>query len=63
MVAGFSEVLFEFDGGPGQLAIHGWNDPSVIGKSVSNGCIRMKNEDIAHLATLAPLGTPVTITA
>ena len=34
----------------GQLAIHGWYDPSVIGKAVSHGCIRMKNADILTLS-------------
>jgi lipoprotein-anchoring transpeptidase ErfK/SrfK len=34
-----------------------------MGKNVSNGCIRMRNEDITRLAELAPLGTPVEIVA
>lgn len=62
-VSGFSEVLERFAGGIGQIAIHGWNDPSAMGRNVSNGCIRMNNDDIARVAELAPLGTPVTITA
>lgn len=31
------------------LGIHGTNDPSSIGKSVSFGCIRLKNEDVELL--------------
>jgi lipoprotein-anchoring transpeptidase ErfK/SrfK len=62
-VSGFSDVLERFAGGIGQIAIHGWNDPSAMGRNVSNGCIRMNNDDIARVAELAPLGTPVTITA
>ena len=60
-VAGFSDVLMRFAGGNGQIAIHGWHDPSVVGKSVSNGCIRMSNESVTRVAQLVGLGTPVTI--
>jgi lipoprotein-anchoring transpeptidase ErfK/SrfK len=62
-ISGFSEVLKSFGGGRGQIAMHGWSDASVMGRNVSNGCIRMRNGDISHLATLAPLGTPVEIVA
>ncbi|WP_077620493.1 L,D-transpeptidase family protein [Bacillus sinesaloumensis] len=41
--------------------IHGTNDPSSIGKSVSRGCIRMYNQDVEELARLIPIGTPVII--
>ncbi len=57
----FSESLAAFDGGPAVIGIHGTNDPSSIGKSESNGCIRMYNQDIDKLAPLLPLGTPVEI--
>lgn len=62
-VAGFSEVLERFAGGIGQIAIHGWNDDSVMGTSASNGCVRMRNVDVARVAELSPLGTPVRIVA
>lgn len=62
-VAGFSDVLTDFGGGIGQIAIHGWSDESVIGQAVSNGCIRMPNGVIERLAPLAPVGTPVTVRA
>ena len=62
-IVGFSDVLKSFAGGRGQIAMHGWSDPSVMGKNVSNGCIRMRNADIVRLSELAPLGTPVEILA
>lgn len=62
-VAGFSEVFQTFGGGIGQIAIHGWNNDNVMGNDVSNGCVRMRNVDIAVVADLAPLGTPVQIVA
>ena len=57
----FSHVLYSFGGGPGQIGIHGTNDPSSIGRSVSHGCIRLANSNIARLARELPLGTPITI--
>jgi lipoprotein-anchoring transpeptidase ErfK/SrfK len=42
-------------------AIHGTNVPSSIGQSVSHGCVRLLNEDIAHLYQVVPVGTPVYI--
>jgi lipoprotein-anchoring transpeptidase ErfK/SrfK len=56
-----SEVLTEFAGGDGQVGIHGTNDPSSIGRDVSNGCIRVPNDVTAVLEDLLPLGTPVTV--
>lgn len=40
-------------------AIHGTNKPETIGRSVSHGCIRVRNEDIAKLYEIVPVGTPV----
>jgi len=62
-VSGYSDVLERFAGGIGQIAIHGWNDDSVMGSPSSNGCVRMRNDDIARVAALAPLGTPVRVVA
>ncbi len=45
----------------GGYGIHGTNNPSSIGKSVSNGCIRLQNEAINELYRLVPIGTPVRI--
>lgn len=41
--------------------IHGTNNPSSIGQSVSHGCVRMRNEDIERLFEMVPVGTPVFI--
>lgn len=62
-VAGFSDVLQSFGGGIGQIAIHGTNVPSSIGRSISNGCVRMDNDTLLRLVEIAPLGTPVDIIA
>lgn len=62
-LSGFSNVLESFNGGTGVIGIHGTNDPSSIGKEVSAGCIRLKNEDIEQLVGILPLGTPVEILA
>jgi hypothetical protein len=41
--------------------IHGTNAPETIGRSVSHGCVRLKNEDIEKLYDMVPVGTPVYI--
>ncbi|ABS42612.1 L,D-transpeptidase [Clostridium botulinum] len=45
----------------GDYGIHGTNNPSSIGKSVSNGCIRMFNNQVIELSNIVPIGTTVTI--
>ncbi len=45
----------------GDYGIHGTNNPSSIGKSVSNGCIRMYNNQVIELSNLVPIGTTVKI--
>jgi lipoprotein-anchoring transpeptidase ErfK/SrfK len=47
--------------GGSQLAIHGTNDPSSIGRSVSAGCLRVSERGLAQLLPLLRLGTPVII--
>jgi len=59
----FSNTYTEFDGGPGQIAIHGTDEPWVIGTSASHGCIRLQNSQLLVLVKVLPVGTPVTITA
>ena len=49
------------DGRDTYFRIHGTTDPSSIGKSVSNGCIRMLNEHVTQLYDNIPVGTPVTV--
>ncbi len=41
--------------------IHGTNQPSSIGKAVSNGCIRMLNEHVKDLYERVPSGTQVIV--
>ncbi|WP_417684938.1 L,D-transpeptidase [Roseibium sp.] len=41
--------------------IHGTNDPSSIGKSVSSGCIRMWHQDVIDLFKRVPLHTKVIV--
>ncbi|HWC12636.1 MAG TPA: L,D-transpeptidase, partial [Acidimicrobiales bacterium] len=60
-VAGFSNVHQRFAGGIGQIAIHGTNAPGSVGRSASNGCVRMTNDDIMRLVEMVPTGTPVEI--
>ncbi|KQL33919.1 L,D-transpeptidase [Bacillus sp. FJAT-25509] len=42
--------------------IHGNNDPSTIGKYISNGCVRMYTNDVNELFDKIPYGTKVLIT-
>ena len=56
-----SDVLTSFEGGDGETGIHGNDDASVLGSSVTHGCIRMDNAEITRLASILPLGTPVDI--
>lgn len=42
--------------------VHGTNQPESIGKKVSNGCIRMKNEVVEILYDKIPIGTKILVT-
>ena len=42
-------------------ALHGTNRPETVGRSVSHGCVRLRNDDIARLYDMVPVGTPVYI--
>jgi lipoprotein-anchoring transpeptidase ErfK/SrfK len=58
-----STVLQEFDGGPGQIALHGLsNVGGVLGTAVSHGCIRLDNGAMRWLVARIGPGVPVTIT-
>ena len=59
--SGYSESLDDFDGGLPQMALHGTNNPALIGTKASNGCIRMDNDFISKLAYTMPAGTPLVI--
>jgi lipoprotein-anchoring transpeptidase ErfK/SrfK len=41
--------------------IHGTIDPQSIGSSVTEGCVRMKNQDVEELYSMVPEGTEVVI--
>jgi lipoprotein-anchoring transpeptidase ErfK/SrfK len=56
-----SEALDEFGGRRPALAIHGTDEVEYIGTEISNGCIRMKPEDIDFFAQHVTLGTRVSI--
>ena len=43
------------------IYIHGTNHEESIGRPVSQGCIRMRNQDVIDLYELTPVGTPVSI--
>ncbi len=47
--------------GGNQLAIHGTNDPSSIGRSTSAGCLRVSERSLERLEPLLSLGTPVLV--
>lgn len=42
-------------------ALHGTDDPRSIGHAASHGCVRLRNEDIAYLYSIVPIGTAVYI--
>jgi lipoprotein-anchoring transpeptidase ErfK/SrfK len=62
-LSGFSNVLTSFNGGPGQIAVHGTPYADQVGQDLSNGCVRIPNPLVLILAKLVPLGTPVAIGA
>ena len=43
--------------------IHGTNDVKSIGQAQSSGCFRMMNASVVHLASVAEVGTMVTVVA
>ena len=57
-----SRVLQEFDGGPGQIALHGTGNLSgPLGTAGSHGCIRLSTGAITWLARRIGAGVPLTI--
>jgi lipoprotein-anchoring transpeptidase ErfK/SrfK len=62
-ISGRSQVLQEFDGGPGQIALHGTgNLVGTFGTAASHGCIRLSTPAITWLARHIGAGVPVTVT-
>ena len=61
--SGRSQVLQEFAGGPGQIALHGTgNLPGTLGTAASHGCVRLSTSAITWLARRIGAGVPVTVT-
>jgi lipoprotein-anchoring transpeptidase ErfK/SrfK len=59
-----SDVYQEFDGGPGQIALHGLaNIGGVPGTAVSHGCVRLDGGAMRWLVARIGPGVPVTITS
>jgi lipoprotein-anchoring transpeptidase ErfK/SrfK len=57
-----STVLQEFDGGPGQVALHGLeNVGGTLGTAASHGCVRLDTAAMNWLVGRIGAGTPVTI--
>jgi lipoprotein-anchoring transpeptidase ErfK/SrfK len=58
-----SEVLQEFDGGPGQIGLHGTRNLSgAVGTAVSHGCVRLRTGAITWLARRIGGGVLLTVT-
>jgi hypothetical protein len=54
----YAPTLTDWPNG-GVVGIHGTNQPQLIPGRPSNGCVRVRNRDIARLYRLIPLGTPI----
>jgi L,D-transpeptidase catalytic domain len=63
-LTGHSDVLDDFGGGPGRIAIHGRGAASLrvpLGSAASHGCIRVDSDVVSWLARTLPMGTPVVV--
>ena len=56
-----SNTLDTYGGGPGTVGVHGWPDPSVFGRAVSHGCVRVPAA-VLHVLSEVPIGSLVLIT-
>jgi lipoprotein-anchoring transpeptidase ErfK/SrfK len=56
-----SDTLDTYGGGPGTVGVHGWPNPSVFGRAVSHGCVRVPAAAL-HALSQVPLGSLVLIT-
>ena len=60
-----SDVLDNYGGGAGRVAIHGRAGASLadpLGSARSHGCIRVNNSNVGWLAEHVPAGAPVHVT-
>ena len=60
--SGFGTRWLGLDVPWGIYGIHGTNRPASIGQFASNGCIRMRNQDVEQLYALTPVGASVIVT-
>jgi lipoprotein-anchoring transpeptidase ErfK/SrfK len=59
-----SDALQEFEGGPGQIALHGRDNlGGTLGAAESHGCVRLATQSIDWLAQRVGPGVPVRISA
>ena len=61
-----SDVLDDYGGGPGRVALHGRDGSSLLdplGAAASHGCVRVDNAAIRSLARLLRPGVPVAISS
>lgn len=61
-----SNVLFNFGGGPGRVAMHGRDGASLLdplGTADSHGCIRLLNGNIIWMARVLSPGDPTQVTS
>ena len=57
-----ARALYLYQGGRDTMfRLHGTNEPWLIGSAVSNGCIRLTNDDVIDLYDRTPIGTPVLV--
>lgn len=57
-----ARALYLYQGGRDtRFRLHGTNEPWLIGSAVSNGCIRLTNDDIIDLYDRTPVGTAVLV--
>jgi len=58
-----SRALYLFQPGRGDtfLRVHGTNDPSTLGRRVSNGCARLVNDQMIDLYNRVPKGTRIVL--
>lgn len=57
-----ARALYLYQNGQDTLfRLHGTNEPWLIGTAVSNGCIRLTNDDIIDLYDRTPVGTTVVV--
>lgn len=61
----FSDVLDNYGGGPGRVAVHGRGPASIadapLGAAASHGCVRIPNDIVSWMSRRVPPGTPVRI--